>query len=112
VKIKLDAKDPDDGKLRFVIVSKPSHGRIVQFSSSTGTLAYVPDENYDGKELLDLLGNAQMESEIEKRVTKVLRDQQQTLSEQSGISISALGDDYDLKLYVNEVLEEVKRNKK
>ena len=54
-------------------------------------------------ELLDLLGNAQMESEIEKRVTKVLRDQQQTLSEQSGISISALGDDYDLKLYVNEV---------
>ena len=48
VKIKLDAKDPDDGKLRFVLVSKPSHGRIVQFSSSTGTLAYVPDENYDG----------------------------------------------------------------
>jgi hypothetical protein len=50
VKIKLDAKDPDDGKLRFVLVSKPSHGRIVQFSSSTGTLAYVPDENYDGKD--------------------------------------------------------------
>ena len=50
VKIKLDAKDPDDGKLRFVLVSKPSQGRIVQFSSSTGTLAYVPDENYDGKD--------------------------------------------------------------
>jgi large repetitive protein len=47
VKIKLEAQDPDDGKLRF---AKPSHGRIVQFSSSTGTLAYVPDENYDGKE--------------------------------------------------------------
>ena len=61
---------------------------------------------------INKIGNAQMESEIEKRVTKVLRDQQQTLSEQSGISISALGDDYDLKLYVNEVLEEVKRNKK
>ena len=50
VKIKLDAKDPEDGKLRFVLVSKPSHGRIVQFSSSTGTLAYVPDENYNGKD--------------------------------------------------------------
>ena len=61
---------------------------------------------------INKIGNAQMESEIEKRVTKVLRDQQQSLSEQSGISISALGDDYDLKLYVNEVLEEVKRNKK
>ena len=31
-------------------MSKPSHGRIVQFSSSTGTLAYVPDENYNGKD--------------------------------------------------------------
>ena len=50
VKIKLEAKDPDDGKLRFVLVSKPSHGRIVQFSSSTGTLAYIPDQNYDGKD--------------------------------------------------------------
>jgi hypothetical protein len=50
VKIKLAAKDPDDGKLRFVLVSKPSHGRIAQFSSSTGTLTYVPDENYNGKD--------------------------------------------------------------
>jgi hypothetical protein len=63
-------------------------------------------------DLLGLLGNAQMESEIEKTVTKVLRDQQQTLNKQSGISLSAPGDDYDVKLYVNEVLEEVKRNKK
>ena len=31
-------------------MSKPSHGRIVQFSSSTGTLSYVPNENYDGKD--------------------------------------------------------------
>ena len=53
-----------------------------------------------------------MESEIEKRVTKVLRDQQQTLKEESGINISALSDDRDFKLYVNEVMEELKRNKK
>jgi len=50
IKIKLGAKDPDDDKLKFVLVSKPSHGRIVQFSSSTGTLGYVPDANYDGKD--------------------------------------------------------------
>jgi hypothetical protein len=50
IKIKLEAKDPDDDKLKFVLVTKPSHGRIVQFSSSTGTLGYVPDENYDGKD--------------------------------------------------------------
>ena len=63
-------------------------------------------------DLLDLLGNAQMESEIEKRVTKVLRDQQQTLKEESGINMSALSDDRDLKLYINEVMEELKRNKR
>jgi hypothetical protein len=34
VKIKLEAKYPDDN-FRFVLESKPSHGRIAQFSSST-----------------------------------------------------------------------------
>ena len=32
------------------MISKPSHGRIAQFSSSTGTLAYIPDANYNGKD--------------------------------------------------------------
>ena len=50
IKIKLEAKDPDDDKLKFVLDSKPSHGRIAQFSSSTGTLAYIPDANYGGKD--------------------------------------------------------------
>ena len=36
--------------MRFVLESKPLHGRISQFSSSTSTLAYVPDENYNGKD--------------------------------------------------------------
>ena len=63
-------------------------------------------------DLLDLLGRAQVELEIEKVVTKVLRDQEQILKEQSGISMSAPSDDHDLKLYVHDVLEEVKRNKK
>ena len=50
IKIKLEAKDPDDDKLKFVLETKPSHGRIAQFSSMTGTLAYIPDANYDGKD--------------------------------------------------------------
>ena len=49
-KIKLEAKDPDDDKLKYVLVTKPSHGRIAQFSSMTGTLAYIPDANYGGKD--------------------------------------------------------------
>src|SRR6476660_4514551 len=50
LKIKLGANDPDNDKLKFVLETKPSHGRIAQFSSSAGTLAYVPDPNYDGKD--------------------------------------------------------------
>ena len=50
IKIKLEAKDPDDDKLKFVLDTKPSHGRIAQFSSLAGTLAYIPDENYNRKD--------------------------------------------------------------
>jgi hypothetical protein len=63
-------------------------------------------------DLLDLLGKVQMESEIEKTVTKVLSDQQQTLKQESGINMSGLSDDRDLKLYISEVIGELNRNKK
>jgi Bacterial Ig domain len=39
--IKLEAKDPDDNKLRFILVSQPSKGTIVQFAGQAVTLAYV-----------------------------------------------------------------------
>jgi len=42
IEIKLEAKDPDDNKLRFILVSQPSHGGIVQLSGQAGTLGYVP----------------------------------------------------------------------
>jgi hypothetical protein len=48
IEIKLEAKDPDDNKLRFILVSQPSHGRIVQFSGQAGTLAYVEFRVHDG----------------------------------------------------------------
>jgi len=41
IEIKPEAKDPDDNKLRFIPVSQPSHGGIVQLSGQAGTLAYV-----------------------------------------------------------------------
>jgi hypothetical protein len=57
------------------------------------------------------VGQAQMQSEIIKNVTKVVRDQQEIIKEQSGISLPGEVDDDDLKLYINEVVEEVKRSK-
>jgi hypothetical protein len=60
-------------------------------------------------DILGGVGQAQMQSEIIKNVTKVVRDQQETIKEQSGISLPGEVNDVDLKLYINEVVEEVKR---
>ena len=57
------------------------------------------------------VGEAQMQSEIIKKVTKVVSDQQEILKQQSGISLPGQVDDIDLKLYINEVEEEVKKSK-
>jgi methionine-rich copper-binding protein CopC len=50
-RIKLKASDTD-GRDRhmFKIVKEPSHGKIAEFSSSEGTLIYLPDRNYAGKD--------------------------------------------------------------
>jgi hypothetical protein len=64
----------------------------------------------DKLEFLHLLGHAQMEIEIENKVEEVVRRQQQALKESRVIPPLEV-DDYDVKLYVEEVLNEVKRKK-
>jgi hypothetical protein len=51
-----------------------------------------------------------MEIEIENKVEEVVRRQQQALKESRVIPPLEV-DDYDVKLYVEEVLNEVKRKK-
>jgi hypothetical protein len=63
----------------------------------------------DRVEFLQFFGHAQMEIEIEKKVERIAKAQQQTLKEESGINSSTTVDDYDIKLYIDEVLKEVKR---
>jgi hypothetical protein len=58
-------------------------------------------------ELVDNIGTAQMEQEIEKRVLKVAREQQDVLTEQSGIQSSLTEE--DMKEYLEQVLKEVKK---
>lgn len=55
------------------------------------------------------VGQAQMQSEIIKNVTKVVRDQQEIIKEQSGVSLPRAVDEDDLKSYVKEVLKETKK---
>jgi hypothetical protein len=50
LKITLKARDQDEDKLRFSIEAQPSHGKIAEFSSEDGTLVYLPDKDYDGKD--------------------------------------------------------------
>ena len=84
IKFKLEAKDPDDNKLRFILILQPSQGRIVQFSGQAGTLAYVHDPNYAGKDDSNLevhdgiafSKNAQVSIKIEKN-EETNRDQVQ-----------------------------------
>jgi hypothetical protein len=50
-KIVLKAEDQDDGdKLAFNIVEQPSHGKIANFKSSEGSLVYLPDKDFQGKD--------------------------------------------------------------
>jgi len=61
----------------------------------------------DNMEFLQLMGHAQMEIEIENKVKDAVKKQQQILNETQVIPPVQV-DDYDVKLYVNEVLKEVK----
>jgi hypothetical protein len=61
-------------------------------------------------ELVNNIGTAQMEQEIEKRVLKVATEQQDVLTEQSGIESSL--SEKDMKEYLEQVIEEVKKERR
>ena len=57
---------------------------------------------------MDVFGTPYMQQQIERRVLKVIKEQQETLTEQTGVETSL--SDEDIKQYLNEVLVEVKRS--
>jgi uncharacterized membrane protein len=60
--------------------------------------------------LLDSIGTAHMEQEIQKRVLALTRKNQRSLEEETGIQ-SSLTDD-DVKEYLEQVIEEVKKERR
>lgn len=60
-------------------------------------------------EIVDKIGTAQMEQEIETRVLKVVKGQQEVLTDQSGIESSLTED--DMRRYLDEVIMEVKKQR-
>jgi len=59
-KIKLEGKNSDDNKLRFILVSQRSQCRIVQFWGQAGTLAYIHEPKYAGKDSFEFSKNSQV----------------------------------------------------
>lgn len=59
--------------------------------------------------LLDSIGSAQMEQQIQKRVVDMMRQNQDRLSNETGVE-SSLSED-EVKQYLHEVIEEVKKGK-
>jgi hypothetical protein len=57
--------------------------------------------------LLDNIGTAQMEQEIVRKVTRLARDNQQELEEETGVSLSTSED--DIRQYILAVVEEKKK---
>jgi hypothetical protein len=62
----------------------------------------------DESRLLDSIGMAQMESEIEKKILTFAKRNQEKMAEESGIQ-SSLSDD-DIKRYLGQVLQEVRKS--
>jgi hypothetical protein len=58
-------------------------------------------------ELLDSIGTSHMEQEIQKRVVVMSKQMQEIMQEQSGIQTSL--NDQDIKKYLQEVLQELKK---
>jgi hypothetical protein len=59
--------------------------------------------------LLDGIGIAHMEQEIQKRVLRLVKEQEETMVEQTGIQSSL--DEQDMKLYLEQAINEVNKDR-
>ena len=59
--------------------------------------------------LLDSIGLAQMEQEMQKKVLRIAKEQEEKMIEETGVESSL--DEGEMKKYLQEVLNEVKRSR-
>lgn len=60
--------------------------------------------------LFDSIGTAEMQAQLEKQVSKIVREQEEEMEKHTEIKPSLTEE--DMKNYLSEVIEEVKRSKK
>jgi len=63
-----------------------------------------------GSKLFDNLGSADMEQELQKRVTRIAKDHEESLQVQTGIRQQSIEEE-EIKEYIEEVIKEVNRMK-
>lgn len=79
---------------------------VAQDSRLRGTIKRSTEEQYT---LLDKIGTAQMNKNIEQTVKTIVQSQAEVLADQTGIESSL--EEEDIRDYINEVLEEIKKTR-
>ena len=85
------------------------YSSAISISGDTRLRQTIKRSLLDESKLLDSLGSAQMKQESISRISKIMKEQQQTLTEQTGVQSSA--DETQMKQYLEEVIKEVRQQK-
>ena len=82
----------------------------VSISENSNLRKSIREYAINETQLLDSIGTAHMEMEIQKRVIDLTKEHQDRMTEESGIE-TAISDD-EMRRYLQQVLDEIKNSKK
>ena len=85
------------------------YSSAISVSQDIKIRASIRDSVRGQARLLSTIGTAQMEREIERRVVKILKKQQQDMVEETGVQSSM--NEIDVRNYIAEILKETKKKK-
>ena len=85
------------------------YSSAVSIASDSGLRQTIRKSAIQQSKLLDSIGTAHMEQDIQERVLKVAKEQEEALREQTGIEPSL--SEEDMKQYLEQVIEEVKKSR-
>jgi hypothetical protein len=85
------------------------YSSAISISGDTKLRQTIKRSLLDESKLLDSLGSAQMKQETMSRISKIVEEQKQSLTEQTGVQSST--DETEIKQYLEEVIKEVQQQK-
>jgi hypothetical protein len=95
--------------LASYLVFKGIYSAAISVSEDSNLRKSIRNFAIKESKLLDSIGTAQMEQELQKRVLKITESLEATMIQETGVQ-SSLSED-DVKEYLHEVLQEVKKGK-